>query len=186
MNEKPKTLWSGLKKAWIPVCPKDKGKSASSHISLAQGNCLLVLANDLVTRWHALTLAHQVRLKCYLSNQDIYLSQTARRNFFSSPVRMPAIVFTSKKIDRQGSGLEYFTPHWIAKWIISVFNRVSVWKPWGYICTQTAPECSGWGGGGMYNVRVIDWERRSCFGFKELEIQILPHHFHIFFSPPFL
>ena len=44
----------------------------------------------------------------------------------------------------------------------------------------------GEGGGGMYNVQVIDWERRSRFGFKELEIQILPYHFHIFFSPPFL
>ena len=68
-----------------------KGQVASSHILLAQGNCLLVLADDLVTRWHALTLAHQVRLKCYLSNQDIYLSQTA------SPVRMPASVFICKK-----------------------------------------------------------------------------------------
>ena len=94
-------------------------------------------------------LAHQVSLKCYLSNQDIYLSQTARRNFFSSPVRMPASVFIcKKKTDRQWSGFEYFTPHWIAKWIISVFNRVSVWKPRGYIFTQTAPECSGWGGVG--------------------------------------
>lgn len=74
-----------------------KEQVASSHILLAQGNCLLVLADDLVTRWHALTLAHQVRLKCYLSNQDIYLSQTARRNFFSSPVRMPASVFICKK-----------------------------------------------------------------------------------------
>lgn len=109
-----------------------KGQAAGSHISLAQGNCLLVLANDFVTRWCALTLAHQVRLKCYLSNQDIYLSQTARQNFFSSPVCMPASVFTSKKIDRQWSGLEYFTPHWIAKWIISVLNRESVWKPRGY------------------------------------------------------
>ena len=116
------------------------------------------------------------------------LVPAGQKGLFSSPVHMPASVFISKKMDRQWSGFEYLTPHWIAKWIISVFNRVSVWKPQGYTVTQTAHECSGWGGGGrgMYNVRVVDWERKSCFGFKELEIQILPYHFHIVFSPPFL
>ena len=167
-----------------------KGQEASSHILLAQGNCLLVLANDLITRWRALTLAHWTSEVKMLFVQPGYLlvSDSQTELFFEPCSHACKCFYMKKKTDRQWSGFEYFTPHWIAKWIISVFNGVSVWKPWGYIFTQTAPECSGWGGGGrgMYNVRVIDWERRSCFGFKELEIQILPHHFHIFFSPPFL
>ena len=165
MNEKCNTLWSGLKKSLN--FSLSKKQAASSHISLAQGNCLLVLANDLVSRWRALTLAHQVRLKCYLSNQEIFLSQTTRRNFFRALFAcLQDSVFISKKIDRQWSGLEYFTPHWIAKWIISVLNKVSVWKPQDYTFTQTAFQCSGWGGGdvqctsGWLGKKVMFWNQR--------------------------
>ena len=61
--------------------------SSSFHILLAQGHGLLVLANDLVTRWLAWNLTCPLdkwKLKRYLPEKKIYFSQMTRQGFFQA------------------------------------------------------------------------------------------------------
>lgn len=165
MNEKCKTLWSAVIKSLNSSL--FKGQVASSHILLAKGNCLLVLANDLVTRWRALTLAHWTsEVKILFVQPGNLLVLDGQTGLFLSPVYIPANVFICEKTDRQWSGLEYFTPHWRAKWIISVFSRVSVWKPRGYTLPKLLLSALGGGEGdvqctsGWLGKEVMFWIQR--------------------------
>ena len=65
--------------------------SSSFHILLAQGHRLLVLANDLVTRWLAWNLTCPLdkwKLKRYLPNKEIYFSQMTGQGFFFEPCNL--------------------------------------------------------------------------------------------------
>ena len=104
--------------------------SSSFHILLAQGHGLLVLANDLVTRWLAWNLTCPLdkwKLKRYLPNKEIYFSQMTQQGF--SRALQPLVGFSPMVSKGMMNPIKGFWVQFLSRSKIFSLPRKVPWFP---------------------------------------------------------